>query len=55
MEFITDGRYQVQRGDTVQSLSTKLDVPEVDLRKWNRLFGNEVYEGQVFGSMSMSA
>lgn len=47
MDFIAHGRYQVQRGETVQSLSVQLDIPAEDLRKWNRLFGNEIYEGQV--------
>jgi LysM repeat protein len=49
MDFLAlRGRYEVQRGDTVDSLSLKFDISVGNLRKWNRLYGNEVYPSQVY-------
>lgn len=46
MELRLD-RHEVQVGETVQSIATQTGIPIEQLRKWNRLFGNEVYPTQV--------
>ena len=46
MEFALD-RYEVQPGDTVQRISMQSGIPVDKLRRWNKLFGNEVYASQV--------
>ena len=40
-------QYQVQAGDTLVSISIRENVTVAALRKLNKLYGNEIYAGQI--------
>lgn len=42
----SENYYQIQKGDTLYSISRKLGVSVEDLRKWNGLDGNTIHPGQ---------